>query len=145
MADETYDRLLAEVVRTTRNDGLQNAILGVVVPAVNFGVFGHQSWWVYLFSAILVILAIRGASRWIQLRDSLVEPSRLTRARLWPTLPADKFPPNYVPHFVQVFVRDRSLTLKLDKATAKPFLRALRERAPNLGLELPSSVLDPSP
>jgi len=146
MAD--YGELLAPVLRRSRNDALLNMVLGATIVPLNLALLWPQ-WWAIAICALLTVQTGFALRRWFRLRagsaivKALEQPATLDRARAWPPLRADKYPPGHAPPILQVFVAGRECKLRLDKAIAKPFLTALRAQAPELPLEVPPAMLAP--
>ena len=140
MAD--YNQLLPQVLKRSRNDALLNVALGATIIPLNLLLL-WPAWWALAVCGLLAVQTAFALRRRIRLRagstivKALEEPATLERARAWPPLAPDKYPPGYIPQILQVFVGGRECKLRLDKAIAEPFIAALREQAPAVPLQVP--------
>jgi hypothetical protein len=140
MAD--YNELLRQVLTRSRNDALLNVVLGVTIVPLNLLLL-WPAWWALAICGLLTVQTAFALRRRFRLRagspivKALEQPATLDRARAWPPLAPDKYPPGHIPQILQVFVGGRECKLRLDKAIAQPFIAALREQAPAIPLEVP--------
>jgi hypothetical protein len=145
---DLYPRLLADVLKRSRNEALTGLLFGTLnIPLLIFVLRFHGVMLV-IFVTVTALLLLNALRRTWQLRNgspriaALREPEKLVKIQSWPYV--KKFPAKHVPMFVRIDTPDGPIRLKIGTADVKRFVDELAKLAPQLDVDVPNILVRPA-